>query len=111
MGVVKIIDKVSPQDLTIAREDYEEYIKVVADIQTGAMAIGGEWHADGEKVLLESGSKQDDIWGGGVDMITNKIETIAIINLRPRVGNDSQEILDPRTRERFVQFVKEKFKI
>lgn len=111
MGVVKVGDKVTSQDLIIAREDYEEYIKVVVDIQTGAMAMGGEWHADGEKVLLESGSEQDNIWGGGVDMTTKKVETIAIINLRPRVGNDSQEILDPKTRERFVQFVEEKFKI
>lgn len=75
------------------------------------MTVGGEWHADGEKVLLENGADKDNIWGGGIDLGTKNIETIALINLRPNLGNNSQEILDKYTREKFINIVKERFKL
>ena len=111
MAVVLIKGKVTPQDLMLASEDYGEYIKIVVDVVTGDAAIGGEWHADGEKILLEKGSRQKNIWGGGIDLKTRNIETVALINLRPRVGNNSQEILDKKIRKKFVSVVKKKFAI
>ncbi|MBU2592690.1 hypothetical protein KKD61_04500 [Patescibacteria group bacterium] len=92
MTAVKVADRVTPEDIKKAKKDYGGYIKVVVNITTGEMVIGGQWHADGEKILLESG-RQQDIWGGGIDLKNNKIDLIALINLRPGFGNDSQEIL------------------
>jgi hypothetical protein len=108
MGVVLVEDKVTSSDLRLARQDYEDYVKITVDIASGRMAIGGQWHTDGEKLLILEGSKKSDLWGGGVNLLTNQVETFALINLKPG-ENNSQEILDPQTREKFIKIVKEKF--
>jgi hypothetical protein len=74
------------------------------------MIAGGELHADGEKLLLSRGSKQDSIWGGGINLEDRLIDTAAVLNLRPRLNNDNLEILDPERREKFIKIVKEFFK-
>ncbi|KKR28267.1 MAG: hypothetical protein UT61_C0053G0003 [Candidatus Woesebacteria bacterium GW2011_GWA1_39_8] len=109
MGVVFIKDKVVARDLGVAQKDYGKYIKIVVDVKNNLVAIGGEWHVDGEKVLLENGADKDSIWGGGIDSDTKNIETVALINLRPNLGNNSQEILDANARKRFIEIVKERF--
>ena len=107
MAIV-IVEKLSKEDLQKAREDYPEYLKITADIVQRIVAIGGEYHADAEKILREDyQSKKKDIWGGGYNLILKKIETNAIVNLKPEV-NDSPEILDPVTREDFLEVVQEK---
>lgn len=111
MGVVVIKDKIRKKDLHKAGKDYGEYIKIVVDVESGIIAIGGQWHADGERLLLETGCRQDNLWGGGIDIKSRKIETIAIINLRPNRGNDSQEILDQDNRQKFITIVRKKFSV
>ena len=88
---------------------YEEVIKAVVDIEKRLMAIGGEMQADEEKLLLEHGSKQEDLWGiniftevAGSDMV----EFDSIINVRPRTGNRSRSVEDPAIRERIIQIVR-----
>lgn len=96
-------------ELLVAAEDYDGlYVKVVVDVVTGAMAVGGEWHADGEKELLRLGSKQANLWGGGVRLANMQIDFNSLINTRPGLNN-SQEILDPKIRNRFEMLVKQKF--
>lgn len=111
MTAVKVKDKVTSKDLKIAREGDSDFIRVVVDVKTGAMAIGGEMHADAEQALLDSGSDPDCVWGGSFNLQTKKIETVALINVRPELGNDSQEILYPETREKFTKIVAEKFNL
>lgn len=109
--VILVGDKVSKEQIKLAAEDYfGEYIKIVVNIETGAMTIGGEWHADGEKVLLANGSHQANLWGGGLRLSNNQIDFNSLINTRPDF-NKSQEILDPQTREIFEKFVKIKFEL
>jgi len=105
MSLVIVKGSLTQEDLDRAREDYEFYIKITADIEEGIVVIGGEYHADAEKVLLENyGSRQENIWGGGLDLRERRFETSAIINLRPGV-NESMEILDPETRARFLGLI------
>lgn len=111
MAVVFVLNKITDNNLVVAQEEYGRYVKIVVDIKNNLMTVGGEWHADGEKVLLENGADKDNIWGGGIDLDTKNIETIALINLRPNLGNNSQEILDKYTREKFINIVKERFKL
>jgi hypothetical protein len=111
MAVVLVKDKVSLSDIQKASEDYQNYIKIAVDIQASRVTIGGAWHADGERLLLQTGSSQDAIWGGGIDMETKKIETVALINIRPKFDNDSQEILDSEIRNKFIEIVQHKFGI
>ena len=111
MAVVLVNEKVTKEDIKNASEEYGEYIKVDIDIKTGAMTIGGEWHADGEKVLLESGSRQSDIWGGEINLRDNSIDYNSMINVRPGVDNNSQEILDREIRDKFSEILKDKFSL
>ena len=111
MAVVLIKEKVTKDDLTKAGEDYGDYIKIDIDIETKAMTIGGEWHSDGEKILLENGSKQKDIWGGGINMSNRTIDFNSLINTKPKQDNNSQEILDKNIRKEFGEIVKLKFNL
>ena len=38
-------------------------IKLAVDTRRRILAGGGELHADCERILLEAGSRQEDIWG------------------------------------------------
>lgn len=105
MAIVVIKDRLLKKEFERAKEDYQTYIKVTIDLKRKVVALGGEYHADTERLLLEDGSEQKDIWGGGINLEEKRIETNAIINLRPR-QNKSAEILDPETREKFVKIVK-----
>ena len=56
-------------------------------------------HADCERVLLENGSEQDDLWGANWYPADRRIEFEALINIRPALGNrgiliQNQEIRD-----------------
>lgn len=90
-------------------EDFDGYIKLVVDIDKGIIAGGGTRHFDGEQKLLELKSKQENLWGGGIDIETKDIDYNSIINLRPRQNNPSRDILSLEIREKFDQIVKELF--
>lgn len=105
MGIVVLEGKLTKEQFGKAKEDYQVYVKITADLETGAVVVGGEYHSDAEKVLLERGSKQENIWGGGVNLETKSFETNAMINLRAG-KNDSTEILDPLKRAMFLKIVK-----
>lgn len=49
-------------------------------------------HFEGENILLESGSHQSDIWGGGIDLVTKEIDFNSFINIRPQDKNMKNEI-------------------
>jgi hypothetical protein len=110
MALVFIGDrKVAKEDFEKAREDYGTYVKITVDLESSAVVLGGEYHADAEKVLLDQGSKQHNIWGGGINLETKKFETNAMINLRAG-RNDSTEILDSEVRKMFLLLAKKVLK-
>jgi len=107
---MKIIDQPLSQDeINALNSQYGHYLKLTIDLNREVIIAGCELHADGEKVLLESGGKSEDIWGGGISLTTKTIDTIAVLNIRPSPGNNSMEILDQEKRETFIKIVKEKF--
>lgn len=70
------------------------------------MAVDAELHADEEALLVQSGSRQKDLWGinfypdlEGEDFI----EFDSMINLRPSVGNRSRGVDDPDIRVKIVR--------
>lgn len=100
-------------DTPLSKEDIDEihrihggYVKITADLENNRIIVGCELHADGEKILLEKGGRDDNIWGGGIDFIIKDITATAMLNLRPRLSNDSMEILDPKRRSNFIELVK-----
>lgn len=99
------------QEINNFQKEFGEYFKITADVEEGKIAAGCELHADGEKILLEKGSKQENIWGGGIDLINKEIDTTAVLNYRPNLNNNSMEILDPTIRNKFIAVVKNIFAV
>lgn len=108
MAVVIIEDVVSSEQREIACRDYPRYIKIVVDIERGILGIGGEWHADAEAELLRLGSKQQNLWGGGLDLVTNTVEFTSLINTRPGFSN-SQEVLIQEVRDKMEVIIRKAF--
>ena len=102
-------DKPTEEQLKQLKEEFGDYIKLVVDIKKRIISAGGRLHADCEKILLENGSQQENLWGGGVDVISKKIDCTALTNIRPNQGNDSMEILDANIRGNFFGIVKRFF--
>lgn len=104
--MVIIIDKkANKEQITKMLEDFDSYIKVVIDIDKGILAAGGDRHFDAEQTLLENGSKQSSLWGGGIDWETKEIDYNSIINLRPKQENPSRDILNTDIRAKFDKII------
>lgn len=98
--------KASEAILKKIAEDLDGYIKVVVDIEREILTAGGTRHFEGEKILLEDGSKQENLWGGGVDFKTGEIDVDSIINLRPNQNNPSREVLSPEIRKKMERIAR-----
>ncbi len=103
--------KVAPEEIKKMEEDYDGYIKFVVDVQKKIVAGGGERHVDGEQKLLESGSLQENIWGGGIDWETKEIDYNSMINLRPQQGNPSRDVMSEDVRKQIDAIVRELFNL
>lgn len=100
--------KATKEDLKKIASDFDGiYIKVVVDIEREILAAGGERHVDAEQKLLEDGSKQADLWGGGVDVKTGELDYNSMINLRPSQNNMSRDIMSAEIRKKFDKIVRE----
>ncbi len=99
---IKIIEQsITRNELAeLAKERFGDLIKAVVDIERGIMAVGGELHVDEEQMLLEAGSKQEDLWGINIYPERTKdtwVEFDSMINLRPRQGNRSRGVENETT--------------
>jgi len=102
--------KLKKTEILNLRKKYGNYVKLTVDVENAWVIVGGELHADGERLLLERGSKQDDIWGGGISFPDRKIDSMAVLNIRPRLDNDNLEILEPTVRKKFHDIIDKYFK-
>lgn len=99
-----IITKSQPytkKEIEKLKEQFDSYIKTVIDVKRKICSAGADRHFESEKILLEQGSKQSDIWGGGIDTDTKSIDFNSFINIRPTNNNPSNDILDPKKRKRY----------
>ncbi|MCQ2174037.1 MAG: DUF5674 family protein [Bacteroidales bacterium] len=105
-----ILDKkISVEELTeTAGELYGDMVKAVADVANGKLAIDAELHSDLERLLLENGSNQNDLWGFNIypEMEGEDfIEFDSLINIRPRQNNRSRYVESAEVRERIIEIV------
>ncbi len=106
-----LIDKkLTKSEILNLRKKYGDYIKLTVDVGKEWIVVGTGLHADGEKILLEKGSKQDNIWGGGINIVDKQIDATAVLNIRPRLENDNLEILNQKIRKKFNDIIKEYFR-
>lgn len=104
-----ILSKSAPytkEEIRKVRELFDVYIKTVIDIKRKVCSAGCDRHFESEKILLEQGSKQSDLWGGGIDLDTEMMDCNSFINIRPNDNNTSNEIQDLKIREEFEKLMK-----
>ncbi len=98
-----------PELKEIAEERFGDMVKAVVDLKKGVMAIGAEMHVDEEALLLESGSKQSDLWGINLyhEMpFPEMVEFDSMVNIRPRQNNRSRGVDSEETRNQILAAVK-----
>lgn len=104
-----IITKSEPftkEEIEKTKEQFESYIKTVIDIDKKICSAGADRHFESEKILLGQGSKQADIWGGGIDVESQDIDFNSFINIRPGQNNKSNEIQDENIRKQYEKLTK-----
>ena len=98
MTIHIVRQRVTGKGINEMLEELKTYIKLAVNVERDIPAGGGEYHADCKEVLLEDGSRQQDIWGADWYPEYRKVELRELINIRPRQGNRSMEIEDPKLR-------------
>lgn len=110
IGSMRVVERVmSRGELKQSEKVFDEMmVKGVVDVEKGILAIDADLHADLEKMLLDAGSSQDDLWGinlwfedGGEDFV----EFDSMINVRPRQGNRSRGVENPEVRAKIIEVV------
>lgn len=104
-----IITKNSPftqDEIVKLGEIFDSYIKTVIDLEKKICSAGCDRHYESEKILIDQGSNQTDIWGGGIDIKTLIIDCNSFINIRPKQGNTSNEILNEKLRRKYEALTK-----
>jgi hypothetical protein len=93
-----ITAKISQENLKKYLENtFGDMVKFVVDVEKGIAAIGGEMHADCEEILLQNGSRQENLWGANLYPFKSgeeRIEYTSLINIRPSAENRGMEIQD-----------------
>jgi Protein of unknown function (DUF5674) len=108
--VVVLHGRIEPELLRRLVARFEDMVKYVVDVERRVIAAGGEMHADAEQALLDSGSRQADLWGANYYPGRGReecIEYTSLINIRPAAGNRGMELQDAglRARLREITFV------
>ena len=97
-----LLSPIKREDLKIiANNTFGDMVKCVADVRRNLLAIDADLHADLERMLLEDGSKQEDLWGFNLwveEEGEDFVEFDSLINIRSWQGNPSRDVLNPDVR-------------
>lgn len=79
----------------MASKMYGTLVKAVVDIEQEIMVVDAPLHVDQEQLLLEQGSKQENLWG--INLFPDKpidkwVEFDSMINFRPSDGDRSRGV-------------------
>lgn len=103
-AIVLVESRLDPKELRrLVAAHFEDMVKYVVDVHRGVAAVGGELHADEEALLLEQGSRPEDLWGANYYPGKGEdgcVEYTSLINIRPAQGNRSMVIEDDGMRAR-----------
>ena len=108
--IIKSLKPFTSKEIVAASEQFDSYIKTVIDLDKEICIAGMDRHYEGEQTLLSDGSKQSNLWGGGIDLDTKIIDFNSFINIRPNDNNPSNDILDPGLRAKYEELTKYFFK-
>lgn len=104
--IITTSEPFTKEEIENLREQFDIYIKTVIDIEKRKCSAGVDRHFEAEKILLDQGSHQSDLWGGGIDIETIIVDCNSFINVRPNDKNTSSEIQNQQLRKRFEELSK-----
>jgi hypothetical protein len=55
--------KITSRELFRVRQAYHDLVKITVDLPRRVYVAGGESHFDGRDLLIDSGSRPEDVWG------------------------------------------------
>jgi len=87
---------------------FENMVKAVVDVDREVIALEAELHSDLEALLLQDGSKQNNLWGINLypEMIGDDfVEFDSMINIRPSLGNRSRGVENAETQNKIIEIV------
>ncbi len=90
----------------MAEERFGNMVKAVVDVEKGVIAVDAELHADCEALLLENGSKQENLWGINIypEILEDEwIEFDSMINLKPSQGNWTRGVDNLEIRQKIIK--------
>ena len=110
---MRIIDKkISIDEIRqMAAATFGDMVKAVVDVDRELIAVDAELHSDLEAMLLDNGSKQNNVWGINLypDMRGDDfVEFDSLINIRPSQGNRSRGVENEEIRKKVVSIVAER---
>ena len=107
---MKSVSTISVPELSkMAEGMYGNLVNAVIDLSNNSMIVDAEMHADEEELLLESGSKQADLWG--INLYPERfgtdefVEFDSMINIRPRQQNISRGVENEIIRLQILELV------
>lgn len=108
---MKIVSKISVSELQeMANKMDGNIVKADIDIVNKIVIVDMPMHFEGEQVLLEKGSKQDNLWG--INLIPAKYGTKAfivyesMINIKP-LKNASMTVKSAEVKKQINRIIKE----
>ncbi|MFP5342390.1 MAG: DUF5674 family protein [Candidatus Limnocylindria bacterium] len=108
--IVIVREQISVEELARLTQRMDgELVKAVVDVHREIMAVGARFHAELEAALIDDGSQQTDVWG--INLYPARydrpewLEFDSVINLRPRHGNRTRSVDDPRARDEIASIV------
>jgi len=110
---MKIVDRITVDELhTMSHMMSEPLVKGVVDVSHRLLVVDAGLHSDEELLLLDQGSKQEDLWGinlwPGLFGTDEFVEFDSMINIRPAQNNRSRSVNDPSIRQKIIDIVAEK---
>lgn len=107
--ILILTKKPTKEEIKKMSYEYGSYIKLVVDLEKRILAGGGAMHYEEERLLLEYGCSQKNLWGGGIDLETGEITYDSMINIRPNEGNPKREIQSEEIKKKFKTIVEDYF--
>jgi hypothetical protein len=93
----------------MAEATFGDFVKAVADVRRGLLAVDAGMHSDLEALLLDAGAGQADLWGINLYPAEHGtpgfLEFDSMINLRPGQGNRTRSVESPAIRVAIEELV------
>lgn len=111
MEPIIVREKLKKEDIIRAcTATFGTMVKIDVDVVRDILTIGGEWHSEGDALLVADGSDHEQIWGANYypwNPPEKRIEYVSLINIKPSLNHKRMEVADPDVRARMKRVAEE----